>query len=489
MKHLLLFLGMASITMAGHAQIDTRDLHRAFDEFRNEVHEDFDNFRQEITMEFIEFLRNPWKEFEAEEPIPKPIEKEVPPVVMPEEDKDKPIEDKPVVVDDTIKPAPIEPQPKPIEPIEEVPVLVEKTVSFDFYGNKLKVRYDDSQSFKLRSLSENEVANAVQVLSTELYDNTIYDCLSIRDNLKLCDWGYLLMLKTLSDKLCGTGSNESTLLYSYIYIQSGYRARIARDEKKLYLLFASKHIIYQQASFTINGENFYCIDNLPDRLKISDAALPEEKSLSLQITQQQKFAFSASDARKIVSKSCPEMQVVSKVNKNMVDFYNTYPSSFYGDDFMTRWAIYANTPLENDITRTLYPALRQHIAGKSEIEAANRLLNWVQTGFVYEYDDKVWGGDRAFFAEETLYYPYCDCEDRSILFSRLVRDLLGLDVVLVYYPGHLATAVSFSGEVKGDYLMLNGHKFVVADPTYIGAPVGYTMPKMDNLTAKVIMLR
>ena len=28
------------------------------------------------------------------------------------------------------------------------------------------------------------------------------------------------------------------------------------------------------------------------------------------------------------------------------------------------------------------------------------------------------------------YYPYSDCEDRSILFARLVKDLLGLDVVM-----------------------------------------------------------
>ena len=89
----------------------------------------------------------------------------------------------------------------------------------------------------------------------------------------------------------------------------------------------------------------------------------------------------------------------------------------------------------------LYTPLREQLAGLDKKEAAERLLNFVQTAFVYEYDEKVWGHDRAFFAEETLFYPYCDCEDRSILFSRLVRDLLGLDAVLVYYPGHLATAV------------------------------------------------
>lgn len=119
---------------------------------------------------------------------------------------------------------------------------------------------------------------------------------------------------------------------------------------------------------------------------------------------------------------------------------------------------------------------------------AERLLNFVQTAFVYEYDDKVWGGDRAFFAEEMLYNPYCDCEDRSVLFSRLVRDLLGLDVILVYYPGHLATAVCFAEDVSGDYIMLSGRRFVVCDPTYIGAGVGRTMPDMNNRSANVILL-
>lgn len=132
--------------------------------------------------------------------------------------------------------------------------------------------------------------------------------------------------------------------------------------------------------------------------------------------------------------------------------------------------------------------LKEKISGMDKKEAAERLLNFVQTAFVYEYDDKVWGCDRAFFAEETLYYPYCDCEDRSILFSRLVRDLLGLDVILVYYPGHLATAVCFDGDVNGDYIMLNDKRFIVCDPTYIGAPVGRTMPNMDNKGARIILL-
>ena len=137
----------------------------------------------------------------------------------------------------------------------------------------------------------------------------------------------------------------------------------------------------------------------------------------------------------------------------------------------------------------LYPQLKSSLRDKDLLTAANMLLNYIQIGFEYEYDDKVWGHDRAFFAEETLYYPYCDCEDRAILYSRLVRDLLGLDVVLVYYPGHMCTAVNFPYGAHGDYIMLDGKPFTVSDPTYIGAPVGATMPGMDNKGAKVILLK
>lgn len=488
MRRFLILMGMVSMTMAGHAQLDTRDLHRAFDSYRQEIASDFGDFRQQIHEEYIEFLRNPWKEFEAEEPVPMPIEKQDPPIVIPEEDKVKPIEDKPIVVEDTIRPVPITPQPTPIQPIEEN-LVVDNTVSILFFGSEHKVRFDETQTFKLGKLSEDEVANAFAILTTETYNNVVVDCLEIRKKLQLCDWAYLLLIKTVSEKLYGAGTNEASLLCAYIYAESGYKMRLATDGQKIYMLYASKHSVYEQTSFLVDGDYYYCMEELPNQLRISEASFRDEQGLSLLISKPQVFSAKMTEERKISSKDYAEVQVLTKVNRNALDFYESYPSSYYNEDFMTRWAIYANTPMEKEVSLSFYPKLRQHLSNLTQLDAANRLLNWVQTGFEYEYDDKVWGGDRAFFAEETLYYPYCDCEDRSILFSRLVRDLLGLDVLLVYYPGHLATAVGFTEEVRGDYIMCKGKRYVVCDPTYIGAPVGRTMPKMDNAKAKVILLQ
>lgn len=491
MRRIIVLLGMASLTMAGHAQINSRELHQAFDEFRQQIHTDFNDFRKKINEDFIEFLRNPWKDFEAEEPITKPKEdEEVPPVVIPEEDKEKPIEDKPVVIEDVIEPEPVAPQPKPVEPVEEVPVVEEeKTLDFTFYGTPCKVRYSGKNPLRMKSLSPNEVSKAFATLATDDYENLLYDCLEIRRNLQLCDWAYLQLLQLVAERICQKGSNEATLLLAYLYVESGYRMRLAQDGKQLYMLFASRHIFYDRPYYEMDGEQYYGLVELPNSLRISDAAFPQEQSLSMLISKPMLLTGKMSETRRIRSRDFKDVLGSVHVNQNLINFYNDYPSSQYGENFVTRWATYAMTPMASNVKTELYPQLRQAIAGINQLGAVNRLLNWVQTGFVYEYDDKVWGHDRAFFAEESLYYPYCDCEDRSILLSRLVRDLLGLDVLLVYYPGHLATAVGFTEDVKGDYIMHNGKKYVVCDPTYIGAPVGRTMPDMDNAKAKVILLK
>ena len=500
MKRVLILLGMVLCMTQGHAQnhptkpqqnaLDKfmQSAEKEFDDFNKQNEEEYDRFRQQAMKDFVAFVRNPWKEFEETKPVPLPKEEPVPPVVMPKEDKDKPVKDNPVIILDIVKPAPIEPQPTPITPIREIPVVQEKTVNFIFFGTSGKVRFDTANRIMLNRYSEKDIANALNSINPKNYDNMLIDCLALRKNLRLSDWGYLQMLKALCDRVCGQGTNEGALMLAYLYMQSGYKMRLATSGSKLYMLYASKHQIFNQCSFGVKGDVFYGVEELPSRLNICEASFPKEKELSLLISGDQQFTKEESSPRTIVSERYKNIKVTVSVNKNLIEFYNTYPTSMINDNFMTRWAMYANTPLDETIKKQAYPALKEQLKGLSQIEAANRLLDFVQTGFVYEYDNKVWGRDRAFFAEESLYYPYCDCEDRSILFSRLVRDLMGLDCILIYYPGHLAAAVAFTENVSGDYIMLNGRKFVVSDPTYIGAPVGKTMPNMDNKSATVILL-
>ena len=70
-----------------------------------------------------------------------------------------------------------------------------------------------------------------------------------------------------------------------------------------------------------------------------------------------------------------------------------------------------------------------------------------------------------------------------------MRDLVGLDVALVYYPGHLAAAVAFTDEVNGNYYMHEGRRFVVCDPTIMPGRVGQVMDTYANTKATLMLLR
>lgn len=461
-----------------------------FSLFKETTEKDFEDFRNKINEEYSSLLKKTWKEFNAIKGISVPDkDKVVPPVVYPDEDKNKPIKDNPKPFEEIVPVVKPIPQPDPIVPIEETPEpAVDIYYAFDFFNTKLQVRLEEKNRFTLRNCSEAEIARVWTILSGPDYNNVINDCLRIRSQCKLCDWAYLLLLRDLSNAFFKGHNNESVLFTAYLYCQSGYKMRLASANDRLYLLYASNHIIYERSYWEIDGERFYPLDCNLKQLYICQVAFPKEKPLSLQIGTEQLFSLSISAQRSLQSERYQDVKAIVNTNENLIKFFDSYPTSMINDDFGTRWAMYANTPLSQQASQTLYPALRNAVNGKSQIDAVNRLLNFVQTAFVYEYDDKIWGGDRAFFADETLYYPYCDCEDRSILFSRLVRDLLGLKVVLIYYPGHLATAVNFTENVTGDYITINGKRYVICDPTYIGAPVGATMPNMDNTSAKVILL-
>lgn len=493
-----LFLALACAwmaTLAVHAQDPFEQFKQRkeaeFNEYADKRNRQFEEFRNRINAEFAALMEKAWREMEAMKAVPQPKEDPpVPPVVYPKDDQSKP-EDHPQPVVDVAPVVQPEPQPTPVVPIEEVPQptpVVPQTFAFQFFGTPLKVRLQNSQRITLSGCNEQAIAQAWKRMSDEAYDNVIYDCLQIRTQDKLCDWAYLQMLQDLANSFYGRQCNESVLLTAYIYCQSGYKMRLALSGNNLCLLYASRHQIYDVTYWEVDGEQYYPLDGDVRQVRICQVAFPNEKPLSLLISNEQQLALNASASRSLQSQRYADVRANVTVNTNLIKFFDSYPTSMINQDFGTRWAMYANTPMSAQAKNTLYPSLRQAIAGKSSYEAVSRLLNFVQTAFEYEYDDKVWGGDRAFFAEETLYYPYCDCEDRAILFSRLVRDLVGLKVVLIYYPGHLAAAVQFDNSVTGDYVTLNGRRYVVCDPTYIGAPVGKSMPNLNNSQAKVILL-
>ena len=477
-----LLFGLSMFTSS--AQTD--DFYAQYEKFSKHAKAEYEDYRAQCNAEYVKFLERAWKEYKVLPSIPRPKDEVVPPTIMPRQDKNKK-QAKEIPIENVVSPILSLLQPKPISPIYENDKVEEKNFSFSYMGTTCEVRLPKDLNIRMSGCESCMIATIWKQLATNAMDNTIRDFLALRLKMQLCDWAYLNLIDTFAQAFCGHG-NEAVIMAAFIYSQSGYKMRLGRDCEKLYLLYGSKHGIYEKGYIVIEGINYYPLDDKVERMEISDFSFPQEQSMSLYIENAQKFTIRPSAKRKLASEQYHDVTIDSQVNLNLIQFYNTYPSSEVNRNFMTRWKMYADTPMDESVSQMLYPDIKNKIEGLSDVQAVNQILNWVQTAFQYEYDDKVWGHDRAFFAEETLYYPYCDCEDRAILFTRLVRDLLGLKCILVYYPGHLASAVCLKQQVNGDYISLDGDVYTICDPTYIGAPVGITMPEMDNRSAKVIKL-
>lgn len=492
----------------------------SFEQNRRKSQNDFDEFRRKSNEEYAGYLKNIWKLAAGESPIPVPKEeKVVPPLVfVPEMDENEP--DVPVVVEPvnvvpvtisvptiaqqpTIAPQPetapvvspepvVTPSPEPVvapspKPAP-APVIEGPFIRFDWYGTPVIVRYPACTFPILASTKEKDVAAMWSALSAKKYDVIVESCEKVRRDLSLPDWTYVDFVCEVAGRLL-SGTEARTVMQLFILSNSGLAVLPGRTESgKLYLMVNTDCNIYDHNSWTVGGKRYYLtVKDDISSLYVFDRVFGENPA-KMVISTPASVGGQQCSVRTLQARDYPQMKVDVHSNCDIVNLLGDYPVVYSGTSTSSRWVMHANTPVEEGVRFSMYPQLQAALEGHSHEDKVQMLLNFVQTAFEYEYDDVVWGEDRTFYCEETLFYPYCDCEDRSVLFSRLVRDLVGLDVALIHYPGHLATAVNFPQPVDGDALLVGGRRYVICDPTYIGAPVGETMPDMDNSTAEVILL-
>ena len=497
MKHNALFLLTLLLVATATAQVDREayekqrqqmreqferqkgQARQQYDDARRKAEEEYAAFRKKANEEYAAAVQRAWAQMGVTPAVPKPQEPEPP-------RPPKPIPGRmpssvPLPQGEVVLP-PTNITPTPLPPIPE-PAPSEPTMQFALYGTPCSVHADaGTLRFKLPSLEEKSIATAWAQLSQEKYDGLLHDCMEQREALHLSDWGYLQLLGRMSEQLLGKGSNEAVLLQMYLLAQSGYRVRIARADSRLVLLVPFNRAVYGYSYITIDGIRHYMLSKEKmDGVYVCNVSFPREQVANILMDRLPDLATTRQKSRTLQAEQFGTLKATVTVEQCLIDYLNDYPLS-------DAWEYYSLGGLSDGVKATLYPALRSQIEGKSKKKAAGMLLDFVQTAFDYATDQEQFGYERPLFADESIYYPKNDCEDRSIFYSILVRDLLGLDVVLVHWPGHLATAVAFPEEVDGDYFTVDSRRYTVCDPTYIGAPVGETMPQFQGVSAKLVRL-
>lgn len=377
---------------------------------------------------------------------------------------------------------PVKPQPKPkAKPAMQSSLQKEfyPSVAINYCNTKLYIDASMKGVINITSSQECAVADGYEALCRSNYKPLIANCQQAQKDFRLNDWGVFLFVKTAAEALCND-ENSCIVMQQFLLNELGYRAKMARrgDRNQLLLFVATDCMVYGHPYFTKEGLNYYNINGTEACTFYMCNQDSKKAKTPVAMRLNNVPALNSGVVSRQRTNKAGNVSVSVNVSKALMDFYASMPQCDYG--------VYAKAPVAGSLAQEVLGTLRPLVQGKSEVDAANLLLNFVQTGFKYATDEEQFGFEKPFFVEELFYYPACDCEDRSVLFGWLVRELLGLDVVYLDYPNHIATAVQFKGDVKGDFLTVDGKRYTVCDPTYIGASIGMTMPNLRSAGVSIL---
>ncbi|MCU0445368.1 MAG: hypothetical protein MUE85_10655 [Microscillaceae bacterium] len=371
-----------------------------------------------------------------------------------------------------------------LTPSEETAAEAQNNLNVSYFDTPIALPYPQDMRINIPAyLNERVVADYWQNIIQKDYLYFLQQILKYRVQMQLNDWAYYQLLRSIAYKISNGEANQTRLFTWFMLLQSGYKAKIAYNENQIFILLPTKSKIYRNTYYKFDNLNYYVMDAPGGvvSLNIFTQDYPEAQNIiSLDILKDVRLNDKIAYRSLGFAYKGKEYAFSVAYNPSFVEFSKDYP--------LTDPYIFFRAEPGEFTRKSLIDNLKPIVADMSELSAVNFLLAFVQKSFAYQTDQEQFGREKTFFIEETLHYMYSDCEDRAILFAYLVGELLGLPVIGLDYPGHIATAVSFKQDYTGDFTMFNQQKYLICDPTYIGAAVGNAMSNYVNLTPEVIVL-
>jgi hypothetical protein len=445
--------------------------------------QEYNAYVKQADKEFSDYLKKEWEEYKAFQGVPiperpKPVEI---PVAETNQGIPLPSQRVSVLAPGTDQRIATNKLILPIIQKTEAPVFLTASTQIDFFGSHHNFSYDqDLNKNTPEKIDEQSIARWWTANSKTNYNTLINELLTSKNNLSLNDWTYFLLVNKVAAAMADKNINKARLLAWFFMIRSGYNVKVAFNDDKIFLLFPSVNELYGKSFLKINNQHFYFVEDVsPDEFQTYDFDFPGATRV-IDFNIHQPLNIGDDVVEKKIKFTYKEKEIMFPVllNVNTLYLLRDYP--------VTDLSVFFNAAMSGVTKQSLAEGITPLIHNMSENEALNFLLGFVQKAFVYKTDQEQFNKEKFFFPEELFFYPGSDCEDRSVLFTYLVKQLLHLEIIGLEYDGHVATAVVTNISSTGDYLMYNNNKYVIADPTYINAPLGLTMPRYKNKVAKVI---
>ncbi|GAB1414790.1 hypothetical protein MASR2M117_01960 [Paludibacter sp.] len=350
-------------------------------------------------------------------------------------------------------------------------------VSFRFFGRNISITCDSKLTqITFSTVNQTNIASFWEKASATSYTASVDMLLQSKSDMNINDFGYLLLTSEFAKKLYPSNENLSRLMTWFLMVRSGYGLRVAYQDQSVALLLPSLQEIYQLSYLTFGGINYYVYPklNAGSYYTYDKDYLKSGRQIDFNISSPINFGGRKADKTITYKFEDKSYDIQVSHDPDLIEFYKNYP--------LVNLSVYFNAAASVQAKESLVNSIKPIVMQMDEDKAVSFILNFVQSAFPYKTDPEQFGREKFFFADEMFYYPFSDCEDRSVLFTYLVRETLGLKVLGLEYSDHVAAAVAFNTPITGDYFVYDGTKYFITDPTYINAPIGMSMPQYKTVS-------
>jgi hypothetical protein len=345
--------------------------------------------------------------------------------------------------------------------------LVGKTM-VDLYGHAISLNYS-KVNFRISSpISASNIQQNIQLLPAQNIQGLLEELDVHATAFGMDDMAYLLLIKKVSEKYYG--QTVEAKIFQYILLkQKGYRTILGFSEDQLtayahldfkvhnVLFVTHKGLIFTDVSFAKSAEP--CIEALLE---------PSESGRAITMNEKRPPFYNALESKYQIYFEFEGMlyQFQGKLNQSLVAYYKEIPDVEFGQ-------VYLNYQLSDKAKQGLIKDLKSATNGMFSSKKIDFLLQFAQNAFIYKADLDAFGSEKFAFPEEILANDYADCEDKSVMFAYLAKEVLELpSVALIYYlDHHLNVGVAFNHKTSYNFIY-NNQKYLVCEPSGLGFKPG-----------------
>lgn len=354
--------------------------------------------------------------------------------------------------------------------------IPKEEVKFNFFSEPISIKYDTRMVIPIgNDISEEVFERFYFDLSNTTFLMVVGGLLSYKKELELNDWLYYQLINSFVETAFKKESTNFRTLFSWFLLhKSGYQVQLNYINNHILLSVFSHDKIYDMP-VRAHENGWYVELTASHQNQIKRKLISYRSDFNIN-SKGKPFSFRLTTLPKLSNPT-----VVTQTF-SFIHYGKLYPFSVDINESIVKMMYHypelsilehAEVPVSNYVKETLYKELDRLTADMDDFQAIRFFLSFTRMSKSYETDKEAYDVQNlAFTPEETLYYLYSDCEDRSALFYNMVKEILKMDVVLIDFPRHVSAAVHFekppvfdSESIHAKPIYHNGKDYYICDPT------------------------